>query len=297
MMKKICINYSILFLMIISNLRCNKTAKTESLQDVIAGVNLNIQSVPNLRDLGGYDTTDGKKIKEGLVYRSNQLNPISREDISKLQALHLKTIYDLRTAEERAQFPDQISGDSKEIWLNVLADNSSAGVATLAKTLQNTNEVNTIMGNGKAVELFKQVYTDLVELPSAKKAYHDFFLSLANDKNLPALFHCTAGKDRTGWAAASLLALLGTPKDQIYSNYLDSNTYLIPAYQKQIDSFVAAGGKKDIILDVIGVRKEYLDASFNTVEKNYGSIENYFEQGLHIDKTTQEKIKKNLLST
>lgn len=297
-MRNTSIKKIILPLMIIPILGChnNQTVKTESTQDVIAGANLNIHSVPNLRELGGYSTTTGKTIKEGLLYRSNQLNPISAEDQSKLDSLHLKTVYDLRTAAEREESPDQLPNHTKEIWLDVLKDKSTVGAATLSKVLKNPAEVNKAMGNGKAAELFKEIYVDLVELPSAKKAYHDFFLSIANKNNLPALFHCTAGKDRTGWAAASLLSLLGVPKDQIYSNYLESNTYLIPAYKKQIDSFVAAGGEKNILIDVLGVKKEYLDASFSTVQKNYGSIENYFEKGLDIDKATQEKIKNILLS-
>ncbi|MFP3833863.1 tyrosine-protein phosphatase [Chryseobacterium sp. SIMBA_028] len=294
-MKKNRIKKTIILLMMIPISGCNKTVKTEPTHTIIAGANLNIPSIPNLRDLGGYDTADGQKIKTDLLYRSNQLNPISTKDESKIDALHLKTVYDLRTAAERSEFPDQIPGNVKEVWLNVLADASTVGAATLGKTLQNPIEVNKALGNGKAVELFKQIYVDLIVLPSAKKAYHDFFLSLADEKNLPALFHCTAGKDRTGWAAASLLSLLGTPKDQIYSNYLDSNTYLVPAYKKEIESFVSAGGEKNIILDILGVKKEYLDAAFTAVQNNYGSIENYFEKGLNIDKATQEKIKKNLL--
>ncbi|UKB83538.1 tyrosine-protein phosphatase [Chryseobacterium sp. MEBOG06] len=296
MIKRNRIKKTIVLLMMTPILGCNKTVKTESMHTLSAGANLNIPSIPNLRDLGGYDTADGKKIKTGLLYRSNQLNPISTEDESKIDALHLKTVYDLRTAAERSESPDQIPGSVKEVWLDVLADASTVGAATLGKTLQNPVEVNKALGNGKAVELFKQIYLDLIVLPSAKKAYHDFFLSLANGKNLPALFHCTAGKDRTGWAAASLLSLLGTPKDQIYSNYLDSNTYLVPAYKKEIEDFVSAGGEENIILDVLGVKKEYLDAAFTAVQNNYGSIENYFEKGLNIDRATQEKIKKNLLS-
>lgn len=89
------------------------------------------------------------------------------------------------------------------------------------------------------------------------------FLALGDPKQLPAVFHCTTGKDRTGWAAAALLTLLGVPRHQVYADYLRSNDYIIPAYQKHIDAFVAAGGEKSIALAILGVRTEYLDAAFD----------------------------------
>ena len=113
-------------------------------------------------------------------------------------------------------------------------------------------------------------------MPSAQKAFSEFFDTISNKEQLPAVFHCTTGKDRTGWVAASLLTLIGIPKDAVYQDYLKSNDYILPAYKKVIDSFVEAGGQKEIPLAILGVKKEYLDAAFDEMEKNYGSIENYF---------------------
>jgi protein-tyrosine phosphatase len=77
-------------------------------------------------------------------------------------------------------------------------------------------------------------------LPSAKKGFRELFLALGDQNKLPALFHCTTGKDRTGWAAAAFLTLLGVPKDTVMEDYLRSNDYIIPAYQKVINKFVGA---------------------------------------------------------
>lgn len=86
------------------------------------------------------------------------------------------------------------------------------------------------------------------------------------------------------------------PKDTVYEDYLRSNDYIIPAYQAAIDSFVAAGGDRNIPLAILGVKKEYLDAAFDEMEKNYGSIEKYFSDGLGIDAAKQKALRDLYLS-
>ena len=82
----------------------------------------------------------------------------------------------------------------------------------------------------------------------------------------------------------------------IYEDYLRSNEYILPMYQKVIDGFAAAGGEKEIPTALLGVRKEYLDAAFDEMEKNYGTIEEYFSEGLEIDPEQQQAIKDLYLS-
>jgi protein-tyrosine phosphatase len=104
-------------------------------------------------------------------------------------------------------------------------------------------------------------------------------------------FHCTTGKDRTGWAAAALLTLLGVPKDQVVEDYLRSNDYILPAYQKVIDAFVAGGGDPAIPRAILGVKEEYLDAAFDEMQTKYGTIEGYFSDGLGIDAAQQQALR------
>ena len=92
-------------------------------------------------------------------------------------------------------------------------------------------------------------------------------------------------------AAAALFSLLGVPRETIYEDYLRSNDYILPMYQKVIDGFAAEGGEKEIPTALLGVRKEYLDAAFNEMEKNYGTIEKYFSEGLGIDAEQQQAIR------
>jgi protein-tyrosine phosphatase len=114
------------------------------------GTGLGIASVPNLRDLGGYRTRDGSAVRYGVAYRSNQLNPISPDDMAKIAALGLKNDFDLRTADERGARPDQLPAGVNNVWLNVLADVKGTSAAELQHLIAKPKEANEVLGGGKS---------------------------------------------------------------------------------------------------------------------------------------------------
>lgn len=260
------------------------------------GLVLEIPTISNLRDVGGYKTQDGAVVVEGLAYRSDTFNPMNAEDIKKLERLDLKYDYDLRTNSEVKEKPDQIPSNVQYLLLNVLADAKSAAPAELEALLHHPKKANAALGGGKVEKMFTEAYRQFISLPSAKQSYRTLFLSLSDEGKLPAVFHCTTGKDRTGWASAALLTLLGVPEKTVMEDFMRSNEYILPQYKHVIDSFVAAGGEKDIVLSIFGVKKEYLEASFDEMEKQYGTIDKYFADGLGIDEDQQEVLK-NLFRT
>jgi protein-tyrosine phosphatase len=250
-----------------------------------------MESVPNLRDLGGYKTSDGATVAVNLVYRSNQLFDVSDKDVEKLAGLDLTVDFDLRTAQERDAHPDELPSGVKNVWLDVLADADQAGPANLEKLLSDPKAANAALGGGKAKAAFQETYRQFISLPSAKESFRKLFLALGNQAQLPALFHCTTGKDRTGWAAAAFLTLLGVPRETVMEDYLRSNDYIIPKYQKIIDAFVEAGGDAAIPPAILGVKKEYLEAAFDEMATKYGTIEQYFSEGLGIDASQQKALR------
>jgi protein-tyrosine phosphatase len=256
-----------------------------------AGRSLGIASIPNLRGMGGYTTEAGEIVVGGLLYRANQLSDISEADMQKLAALELATDYDLRTAEERDKRPDELPAGVEYIWLDVLADSPQAGPAQLEELMSDAQAANEALGGGRIEEKFKNSYREFVSLPSARREFGNFFLGIGDADNLPAVFHCTTGKDRTGWAAAALLTLLGVPRETVNADYLRSNDYILTAYAPVIDGFVAAGGDAEIIKAILGVKQEYLDAAFDEMETQYGTIENYFSEGLGIDAEQQAALR------
>lgn len=272
------------------------TALAEEPGKVAPGRSLGIASVANLRDLGGYKTRDGLVVRTKLLYRSNQLARISPDDMKRIAALGLRTDYDLRTADERDPAPDELPKGVKCIWLDVLADSRQAAPAQLLRILHSPKEANAELGGGKAEAAFIKGYRELVSLPSARKGFGQLFLDLGREENLPALFHCTTGKDRTGWAAAALLLLLGVPEDVVMDDFLRSNEYILPVYQKQMDAFAEAGGDPAIIRAIFGVRAEYLKASLDEMKTRYGTIEDYFSKALEIDAAGQKALRDRFLT-
>jgi protein-tyrosine phosphatase len=270
---------------------CTPAGDDDSATGAQPGQSLGIASIPNLRDLGGYETRDGKTIKLGLVYRSNQLSGISPEDMQNLGALGLQGAYDLRTTAERETRPEELPPGVDYIVVDVLADSPSAGPAQLEKLMADPKVANVELGGGKVETAFQASYREFISLPSAQREFGKMFVALGNRQEVPALFHCTTGKDRTGWAAAAFLTLMGVPNETVYEDYLRSNDYILPAYQEAIDGFVAAGGDAEIPKAILGVKKEYLDAAFDQMETEYGSIDQYFSNALGIDADQQQALR------
>jgi len=259
------------------------------------GLALGVAAAPNLRDLGGYQTRDGGVVARGLVYRSNAFTEMSADDVKKLEPLGLKNDYDLRATAEAKAALDELPPNVRRHLLNVMADVKSAALPDINALLRKPKEANVVLGDGKAEALFIEGYREFITLPSARRAYRALFISLADSKNLPAVFHCASGKDRTGWAAAALLTLLGVAKETVMADYMRTNEYTLPQSASVIDGFVAAGGDRAIAEAVFGVKPEYLEASFDEMQKRYGTIEAYFAKGLGIDAAGQKALRDRFL--
>ncbi|NEW97137.1 tyrosine-protein phosphatase [Rhodopseudomonas sp. BR0G17] len=252
---------------------------------------LELSAATNLRDLGGYRTGDGKTLVRGLVYRSDVFNPMTAPDLTKLGLVGLRSVFDLRTIQEVKVQPDQVPADARIVSLNVLADAQSAAPAQLEALLRDPKAANAALGGGKIEAHFAEGYREFVSLRSAQHAYRTLYLALADKSNLPAVFHCTTGKDRTGWAAAALLTLLGVPEAAVMADYLRSNDNLLAYYKATIDRFAADGGDRDIPIAILGVKRDYLEASFDEMRARYGTIESYFAEGLGINTAQQAKLR------
>lgn len=259
------------------------------------GLALGLSTVPNLRDVGGYATRESGIVARGIAYRSDAFHPLSAEDVMRLERLGLKNNYDLRTEAEAEARPDQLPAGVRSHRLDVLADDQRAVVATIEAALRQPTKANDLLGGGRIEAMFEQVYREFIRLPSARQAYRALFLGLVDPQSAPVVFHCTTGKDRTGWAAASLLTLLGVQADAVMTDYLRTNEYTLPLYGPMIDAFVAAGGARPIAQAALGVKPDYLEASFAEMERLHGTIEAYFADALGIDRAGQRALRQRFL--
>jgi protein-tyrosine phosphatase len=255
-----------------------------------------LPSIPNFRDAGGLETG---RLRPGLVYRSAQLSPLTDEDSARLLDLDVRAVFDLRTADEVAHRPDTLPRGLEAVVLDVLADRPHSGAAAVASLVtakqdQTTVEdVNDAVSDGRARDLMIETYRLLVSLPSAHGAYRTLLASIAHGEGA-SVVHCTAGKDRTGWAIALLQRLGGASMDDIMADYLKSNAAMEGAYRPMLDSFAAAGGDAESLADMIFVRPEYLDAAVTLMRRVHGGLDGYLRTGLRVDEKTLAALRRRL---
>jgi protein-tyrosine phosphatase len=143
------------------------------------GLRIDIPSVPNLRDLGGYAIAGGGRVRPKQLYRSVELNHLEGPDLERFAQLGIRTVFDLRTAAERAAEPDPVLPGTEQVVCDVLADSQSAAPARLLKVVADPALAGEMPGDGKALALFERGYREIVSLPSALTAYREFFARLA----------------------------------------------------------------------------------------------------------------------
>lgn len=257
-----------------------------------------VPSLPNLRDLGGYLGHDGRRVASGVLYRSTDFRFLDDDDIPAFADLGIATVYDLRSAAERTELPDPDMPAVTDVHLDVLADLASAIPANLGKIFTDPSSVaqaSAALSDGSIAAHVAQTYREMITLPSAVSAYRRFYQGILGDHLGPALVHCTTGKDRTGWASASLLTLLGVSRDDVFDDYLLTNQRLLPALRPLFDRFAEAGGDPDSLLPVLGVDPAYLESSFDEVDVHFGNIEGYFVDGLGLGDDALEQLRAKYL--
>lgn len=239
-----------------------------------------LATAPNMRDLGGIPVSGGV-VRTGLLYRSASLAKLDEADEVVFESLGITTVYDLRTAAEREDAPDRVALDVRTMWLDVVADSQDNVAAQIPTLLANPAALEDMLGGGRADGYLADANRKFVSLPSALAAYRSFYLDLIDENRTgAALFHCTTGKDRTGWAAASFLLLLGASEDDVRADYLETNTDLAPALQPMLAALQAKGVRTELLDPILGVRDSYLDAALDELRTRYGTIEDYAREGL-----------------
>jgi protein-tyrosine phosphatase len=247
---------------------------------LVADRSLHLSTAANFRDAGGYRTADGKWVRMGLAYRSNGIEHLTDEELAVVGRLGIKLVCDLRTAEEIHRGPDRVPGAARDISADVLADDAELIHSLMAG------------GGGPSREgLEERIYRDFVRLPSAQTAYRSLFERLADPAELPTVFHCTAGKDRTGWGQAVFLTLLGVSRATVMQDYELTNQYL---QGRAADSVRQSAGQ--VAPSALTANPAALDDAFDQVTQDYGSFDRYVSQGLHLSDATVAAIRKNFLA-
>ncbi|MDR3059067.1 MAG: tyrosine-protein phosphatase [Prevotella sp.] len=223
----------------------------------------------NFRDLGGYKTSDDKYVKWGKIFRSDDLHNLTEADLDYLASIPLISIVDFRSKEEMNQAPDKNPSSVKTNYsYSISPGNLMAAASSLDDLAKLTaNQADTLMIGMNIL---------LVTDSACVQQYRNLFQLLQNDTDTPLMFHCSAGKDRTGMAAALILSALGVDERTILNDYLLSNIYLADKYAKCKDESPA-------LKSLFEVKTEFLQAGLDRIKEDHGSIENYLTKVLNVD--------------
>lgn len=246
----------------------------------LADRSLRLASAPNFRDAGGYRTADGRWVRMGRVYRSASLDRLTDADRATLKRLGIDPVLDLRASSEVKRQPDALHESTGLRRLNVLGD---------GRTIANTAPTSP----RHARSLMSGSYRDFVSAPTGRDAYERLFAEVTRPHGKATLYHCTAGKDRTGWASAALLTALGVPRSTVARDYLASNTYLTGYNEQALRHLPEA--QHAAYEPMLGVRAAYLDSAFAEVESEYGSFDRYLSRGLGLDAGQLAAVREALL--
>ncbi|MER8034739.1 tyrosine-protein phosphatase [Streptomyces hydrogenans] len=241
---------------------------------------IRLQGTANFRDAGGYRTRDGQWVRMGEVYRSDALDRLTDADLAKLRRLGVRTVLDLRMESERATVPDRVPAGATHVVADVLA-----GSGTFTSMPGTPAEAEAMMTEGNRF---------MVSGDTAKAAYATVLDEITDGAGADGVvFHCTAGKDRTGWAEAALLTALGVPEETVMADYLASNTYRAAANEAVLSHLPPA--QAAVYKPLLDVRPGYLNASFDEVREEFGSFRAYLREGVAVDAHQLKALKRDLL--
>lgn len=249
---------------------------------------LDIQNGHNFRDLGGYETKDGRHVKWHRLIRSGSLAHLNEHDLSTLAAIPVTVDIDLRAPEEVSQAPDTLPQTAHYYHLPVFkadeTDASHSDEEIMSRILKPDNGYRHML----------DVYRRMVEVPTAKAAYQRMFeLLLNNEPTKATLFHCTAGKDRTGMAAYLILSALQVPEETILKDYLLTNK-VTQSFREQWLQTLRDKGENEVVVEnrrALGsVSVDYINQAIKSINTNYGNVQNYLTEYFNLSPTDLKQL-------
>jgi len=253
---------------------------------------LPLEGAANFRDLGGYPSSDGRYVRWGLVYRSGHLANLTASDYQYLNSLGIRMICDVRTEGERTRFPTHWIGQAPIILTVPIGPDRDIKV--------------------RQEELRRSLASSGAAPPNLSSSYDRYVIDFADQYgvmlsrlaagNLPAVEHCSAGKDRTGIFSAILLIVLGVPRNIVIQDYLLTNRYLLGP-----DSIEKTMADLQRLLDLpqtpdrastqafLTAKGATLESAFETIDRKYGSFRNYVKDGLKLSDSEVAALRERLL--
>ena len=239
----------------------------------------------NIRDIGGYKTNDGGTVKWRKLFRAGLLARIDMSQPELMKSLSLRSICDFRTMAEQEASPDR--------WYE----------------LEKLRRFSFPIGEGRVDKLEQMKATDLMEgeghhlykanrsyVTKEAQQYRDYFKMILDESNYPILYHCTAGKDRTGFATFLLLSALGVDREMIVEDYLLTNVYLKSFVETVVGGIATnLGIEERLVRTIFMAKREYLAGALRPIEERFGTVEAYLEKELQVGPSQISMLKEILV--
>lgn len=257
---------------------------------VLAERQLPLQGAPNFRDLGGYETREGGRLKWGKLYRSSKLSGLTEDDMARVRRLGLTLVCDFRQAVEQELDPTHLGEGHTHLLASLpVSPGSTHGF------IENLH--NGIIMVDNVSEFMLDINRDFVhnQLPRYAEMFQ---LLLAGDQQV--LIHCASGKDRTGFGSALILDVLGVPEDTIVEDYMLTNRYLpidqeVARLAGQFSDRTGASVSEELLRSLMEVRPEYIRACFEEIAKHYQSRDHFYESALNLDAERIKQLRESYL--
>ncbi len=257
-----------------------------SVQDLAAG------NCYNLRDLGGYLNEDGTAtVRYGLIFRCDQPLSMGAEAETVFRKLGIRSVLDFRGSVEHSMMPDPEIDGVENLWLPVFEENPAA-----PRKHMELSDIFAKDDDWKA-EQISELHASYRAMPFAADAYRPLF-QILSDGNVPILFHCLAGKDRTGIGAMLVLLALGIPFETILEDYLHCSD----AFQAYIDyrhgnfeEYLNSDLSLDHFIGFFFVKEENLRTSMQAILDKYGTVERFFLECYDLDSSALKHLRSRYL--
>ncbi|MET9700540.1 tyrosine-protein phosphatase [Streptomyces sp. NPDC006529] len=256
-----------------------------------------LQGAVNVRDVGGYRTLLGGQVRQGLVYRSDALSKLTDADLTTVSGLGLTKAVDFRIPMELQydgadRLPAGLTATSRPV-----SDLGLYGTLVGAIATGDPVKQEQMLGGGRAEAYMRGIYRTFVTSQESRAQFAATLREIADGAQGPLLYHCTSGKDRTGWMSYVLLRALAVPQSAAEQDYLASNTFRA-AYDAQVRAALKQSGRMqnpDLLIPLQEVRQDYLDAATAQLAADYGGFYGYLTDGLGLDLRTLAKLQGKLV--
>jgi len=250
----------------------------------------------NVRDIGGYRSSYGLQVTRGRLFRGDALSQLTGPDVERLDRLGLRTVIDFRTPGEiLLAGADRLLFGVEFVSLPVGGGDLGSIYELIASGDHDRQRHE--LGDGRAASLMVAINRGFVTDTRQREAFGAALRLVCSTGRLPLLYHCSGGKDRTGWMTAIVLTALGVPRELVLRDYLLSNDFHRTEYQKLRYDLVKTGivADPELLRPIMEQSATYLGAAFEEAERRYSSFGRFVTDGLEIRDAMLGELRRALL--